>query len=193
MNIPEDAIVVASFGFVAPTKLNEPVCRAVARLNREGWRDIYYLMVGSGDYVAHYCDDNIRITGYVGNEDFDALLAAADLVLNLRYPTMGETSAATVHAMWVGKPCVVTDIGWFSELPDDTVIKLDVSTPEVIEEQIYEALRLFRAHRRVFDCMGEAARTYARREHNAPRAAKAVAEALVSQRRSQWIACPSSG
>ena len=37
--------------------------------------------------------------------------------------------------MEIGKLCVVTDIGWFSELPDDAVIKIpfDISVNYIIE------------------------------------------------------------
>ena len=58
-----------------------------------------------------------------------------DLVFNLRYPTNGETSAALIQAMGLEKPCVVTDIGWFSEIPDDAVIKVpfDIMPERLIE------------------------------------------------------------
>ena len=46
-----------------------------------------------------------------------SLLAASDVVVSLRSPTMGETSAAAVRALSLGKPLVVSDVGWFSELP----------------------------------------------------------------------------
>ena len=41
------------------------------------------------------------------------------MVLNLRYPSHGESSASLIQAMSYGRPCVVTDHGSFSELADD--------------------------------------------------------------------------
>ena len=48
-----------------------------------------------------------------------SLMAACDVLVNLRYPTMGETSGSVIRALSLGKPLVVSDVGWFSELPDD--------------------------------------------------------------------------
>ena len=36
---------------------------------------------------------------------------------------MGETSAVVIRALSVGTPLVVSDVGWFSELPDDVALK----------------------------------------------------------------------
>ena len=47
-----------------------------------------------------------------------ALMAACDVLVSLRSPTMGETSAACVCGRSsLGKPLVVSDLGWFAELP----------------------------------------------------------------------------
>ena len=47
--------------------------------------------------------------------------------MNLRYPYNGESSATLIQCMAMRKPCVVTDIGWFSELPDNCVIKMPIN------------------------------------------------------------------
>ena len=46
-------------------------------------------------------------------------MAACDVVVSLRSPTMGETSGTVVRALSPARPLVVSDVGWFSELPDD--------------------------------------------------------------------------
>ena len=60
-----------------------------------------------------------------------ALLAACDAVVSLRWPTMGETSAAAVRALSVGKPLIVSDVGAFRELPDEVAIKVPVGDGEI--------------------------------------------------------------
>ena len=37
---------------------------------------------------------------------------------------MGETSGSVIRALSLGKPLVVSDVGWFSELPDDVALKV---------------------------------------------------------------------
>ena len=44
---------------------------------------------------------------------------------------MGETSAAAVRALSLGKPLVVSDVGAFRELPDEVAIKVPVGEGEV--------------------------------------------------------------
>ena len=68
---------------------------------------------------------------YVPEEELWSLLAACDVVVSLRWPTMGETSAAAVRALSLGKPLVVTDVGAFRELPDDVAIKVPAGEGEV--------------------------------------------------------------
>ena len=36
---------------------------------------------------------------------------------------MGETSGSAIRALSLGKPLVVSDVGWFAELPDDAVVQ----------------------------------------------------------------------
>lgn len=178
IDVPPDATVITSFGFVAPTKLNEAVCQAVCRYNEVHADKLYYIMVGDGNYVASYLNEYIRITGYVASSEFEAYIHATDLVFNLRYPTMGETSLALLDAMWAGKPCVVSDLGWFAELPDNVVLKLDTRRPELMHEYVYESLRMFMANGLTFKHAGIKGRTYVEREHSVSNSAKALLDAL---------------
>ncbi len=136
--IPDDAMVLASFGYIQDTKLNHLVCRAVKRLNNELGRCIYYVMVGAGDYVDDYLDGNIIKTGYIGSPVYNDILERSNIVFGLRYPSMGETSASLIKALGRGKPCFVTDDAWFSELPDNAVIKMSKDSDE---NDVYEKLK----------------------------------------------------
>ena len=68
---------------------------------------------------------------YVAEDELWRLLAACDAVVSLRWPTMGETSAAAVRALSLGKPLVVSDVGAFRELPDEVAIKVPVGEGEI--------------------------------------------------------------
>jgi glycosyltransferase involved in cell wall biosynthesis len=61
--------------------------------------------------------DNIVIHGRVEHNIFLNLLRRMNLCLALRFPTMGETSAIVMRALQFGVPVVVSDVGWYSELP----------------------------------------------------------------------------
>ena len=59
-----------------------------------------------------------------------SLMAACDVCVNLRSPTMGETSGSVIRQLSLGKPVVVSDVGWFAELPDDVALKVPVDDEE---------------------------------------------------------------
>ena len=59
-----------------------------------------------------------------------APMAACDLHVNLRSPTMGETSGTAIRHSRLGKPLVVSDVGWFAELPEGVALKVGVGDHE---------------------------------------------------------------
>jgi glycosyltransferase involved in cell wall biosynthesis len=110
---------------------------------------------------------------YVPEERLWSLMAASDVLVNLRSPTMGETSGAVLRGLGLGKPMLVSDVGWFAELPDGVALKIPVDEFEV--PTIAAALELAADHAGE---LGSAARDYVRREHDLGRAADAYARAL---------------
>jgi glycosyltransferase involved in cell wall biosynthesis len=107
--------------------------------------------------------------GYVPEDRLWRLMAAADVHVNLRSPTMGETSGTAIRALALGKPLVVSDVGWFSELPDEVALKVPVDAHEV--DTLAAALDLLASRPEVRSAMGEAARELARLEHDLDRVA----------------------
>jgi glycosyltransferase involved in cell wall biosynthesis len=110
---------------------------------------------------------------YVPEEGLWALMAACDALVNLRYPTMGETSGSVIRALSLGKPLIVSDVGWFSELPDGVVLKVPVDEYEVAT--LKAALGVAVDHGTQ---LAAAAREYVARAHDVERAADAYVEAL---------------
>ena len=51
-------------------------------------------------------------------------LLAADIVINLRYPYMGESSWSLLEALFAGKPTIVWRHGYYDEFPDNVVRKV---------------------------------------------------------------------
>ncbi len=112
--------------------------------------------------------------GYVDDRRLWELMIAADVHVNLRSPTMGETSGTAIRALSLGRPLIVSDVGWFSELPDDVALKVPVDEHEV--DTLTAALELLATSPDVRRAMGVAARELAGREHDLDR----VAELYVS-------------
>jgi hypothetical protein len=89
---------------------------------------------------------------------------------------MGETSAAALQALALGKPLVVSDLGWFAELPGEVVRHVPVGGPEIdVLAAVLEELAGEEAARRA---LGEAAREYIRTDHDLERVAELYLGAL---------------
>lgn len=55
--------------------------------------------------------------GHLDDDQFSKVFERADLMIALRQPTMGEASAVVCKAMQAGLPVIVSDHGWYAELP----------------------------------------------------------------------------
>lgn len=181
--IPSDRVILASFGMATPHKRIETVLRAVARLQHQ---NVIYLLVGelSGRVEKMIkdagLDSIVRATGYLDTKSFEDYCAIADICINLRFPTYGETSASVCKLMGAAKACIVSDIGWFSELPDNCVAKVDVD--EFEEETLLTYLERLVASRALRMTMGANAQAYVRANHSLSVAASHYIEFLSEVR-----------
>ena len=66
----------------------------------------------------------VHVTGRVPLNRLQALMAAVDVGINLRLDTAGEASGTCIRLLGLGRPTIVTDAGWFSEIPDDACLKV---------------------------------------------------------------------
>jgi glycosyltransferase involved in cell wall biosynthesis len=113
---------------------------------------------------------------YVEESRLWSLLAACDACVLLRAPTMGETSGSAIRTLSLGKPLVVSDLGWFAELPDDVALKVPVGGDAEMAgivaalEQLSDPATVAR--------MGAAAAAYVKREHALPLVAERYVAAL---------------
>jgi len=170
--------LIGCFGFLNMNKRIPELLEAFAsfRRQRPGARLLLAGAAGERFDVQRRLErlgltEGVERLDYVPEERMWSLMAACDVLVNLRYPTMGETSGSVIRALALGQALVVSDVGWFSELPDDAVLKVPVDDYEVAT--IEAALTVATEHRAT---LGEAARAYVEREHALP----AVADAYVS-------------
>jgi glycosyltransferase involved in cell wall biosynthesis len=162
LGLAEGQLLLGSFGFFGRTKRFPTILSALARLTDE--LDFKLLIVGEGggdlrgEIAAAGLEDRITLSGFVDDAAFSRLLGALDILLNPRYPSMGETSATQIQAMASCVPSVVSDHAWFAELPDEAVFKIGVGEAE--EEGLVAALRALATDQDRRRRMGEAARSY---------------------------------
>ena len=120
--------------------------------------------------------EGVEREDYVDEDRLWSLMAACDVCVSLRSPTMGETSGSAIRALVLGRPLVVSDVGWFRELPDEVALKVPVDQHEA--ETLAGALELLAGNDAAREAMSAAAREYVTREHDLDRVAEAYAAAL---------------
>jgi 2-polyprenyl-3-methyl-5-hydroxy-6-metoxy-1,4-benzoquinol methylase/glycosyltransferase involved in cell wall biosynthesis len=128
---PVRPINIASFGLITPDKGIERALRALSALRER--HDFRYTLVGDPNsyfdvraLVREYgLEDRVEITGHVSLEEFERRIPETDIALNLRERTVGETSGSLCRIMAAGVASVVSAVGWFGELPDDAVVKVE--------------------------------------------------------------------
>jgi glycosyltransferase involved in cell wall biosynthesis len=170
--------LIGCFGFLNMNKRIPQLLEAFASLRRDRPGARLLLAGASGERfdVGRRLErlgltEGVERLDYVPEERMWSLMAACDVLVNLRYPTMGETSGSVIRALSLGKPLLVSDVGWFSELPDDAVLKVPVDEHEV---RVIEAALCIAADHGA--SLGAAARAYVEREH----ALAATADAYVA-------------
>jgi len=178
----EGSPVFGAFGHMNASKRIPQLLRAFGRF-RASHADARLLLVGS---VAPELDlawridhsglgDAVVWEDYVSEERLWSLIDRVDAVVSLRSPTMGETSAMVVRALTLGKPVVVSDVGWFSELPDGVALKAAPDEREV--DRLVAAMETLEQPG-VREAMGSKARELASSEHDLERVADLYAAAL---------------
>ena len=130
-------IILASFGLVTPEKRISIALRSLRRLLNEGI-DAQYILVGGT--VPHYdvreeaeqlgVAEHVELTERVEEQRFWLYAAAADLCLNLRYPTAGETSATLLRLLAAGRAVVVTDQVQALDFPDAVLARASLDGDE---------------------------------------------------------------
>jgi glycosyltransferase involved in cell wall biosynthesis len=100
--------------------------------------DVRYVLVGG--IVPHYdarreaeelgVAERVHFTERVSETDFQLYASAADLCLNLRYPSAGETSATLLRLLAAGRSVMVTDQMRELDYPDTVVARTSLDGDE---------------------------------------------------------------
>jgi glycosyltransferase involved in cell wall biosynthesis len=116
---------------------------------------------------------SIKIFGEVAQDTLNQLLYESDLVSCLRYPSIEGASASIIEAMLYGKPVICTDTGFYSEIPDKFVVKINPS--DEIKE-IRRALNYLCNDLKRSVLMGKSAQKWAEKTFSAVNYAKSLVD-----------------
>jgi len=173
LGVPESKLLMITIGHVNPNKRVPSVLQALAA-NRDLLERIVYVVAGPCEpnrlaeleaiISRHGLEGVVRLAGYVEEEPLQAYLRHADVCINLRFPAIEGASASLVEEMLHGKAVIVTDTGFYSELPDDCVMKI---RQEHEQEDLTSALRRLVTDAGLREAVGSRAREFAEQHFRA--------------------------
>jgi glycosyltransferase involved in cell wall biosynthesis len=140
LGLEDAAKLVVSPGLATVSKRLDVVMSAVATLC-ERHRELRLVVAGAAEpslSLERLARDTgigagLVHTGRLSLEDFELYLAAADVVVALRFPSRGEISGALVRALGVGRPALVTAGSPASEeFPEGCVAAVEPGAGEAV-------------------------------------------------------------
>ena len=133
--LKQDDFIISSFGFVTPPKQIPLILYSLSLIKKE-LKNIKYLIVGEvhesiniKKLIKQYkLNSIVEVIGYTDLLVFEEYIKLSDLIITLRYPSAGETSAVLLRALAYGKANIVFDYDSFGDFPNDILLKIPLNT-----------------------------------------------------------------
>ena len=123
-----------TIGHVNPNKRIASVIQAIGLSpllrNRANYRLIGAVepeMMNSLSALAARLGVNLVISGEVDDNDLEHAITECDVIICIRWPALEAASASAIEAMLYGKAVIVTDTGFYADIPDSCAIKINYS------------------------------------------------------------------
>lgn len=185
LNLSQDTFIIVSITHVNPMKRIPVVLRAFRRLLRFHPNSRFVIAGGASDpeglvrqIRALGLEQHVQISGYLSDDEARLLARAADVAVNLRYPSTGETSASLLRLLGAGIPVIVTRHGSALEVPEGAALHLPVDRLE--EETLAEYLIWLAGDPDARQEIGERAREFVIRHHSVGAAVDGYRSAINS-------------
>lgn len=196
LGLDPDALLVTAPGLATHAKRLDVALDVLARL-RARYSTLRLVVAGGVEpglpleawIRARNVGAHVLVTQRLSLEDFVRHLAAADVVLALRFPSHGEMSGALVRAMGIGRAVVVSAGSVVAEEFDEGLVApVDPGVGEVASLEAVLNLLLGAPH--VRDAMGRLAREHMRRHHGLDDTVARLAGFVddVARERARWSA-----
>ena len=152
LGLPENSIIIASYGHISFTKMNDIALDAFLNSKRlmEN-QDVYFIFVGQAgtdnysidieNRITEGTSSRIKITGYINDKDYELYLSVTDVAIQLRKDFRGGTPKGAVDAMAHGISVITNRYsGDYADYPDDVVYMLSEVPDETEVRSAIETL-----------------------------------------------------
>lgn len=161
----KDEILIGCFGWINFNKKPEIIIDAVASLVNQGYKVklIFWGEVKLKDVYQKienmHLENYVFVSGYLEKNEYEAALDITDIVVNLRYPSMGESSGTLCEAFKYGKAVIVGELNQYNEFPDEVCWKVPICNQEL--ELLIKYLQYLIENPGVREVLGNNAKHYA--------------------------------
>ena len=190
LGLSDDSLVILTIGHANPNKRITATIDAIGSI-RDSAGPLTFVIAGPcGREYRREIDEAIRrnrlesvvkIAGEVTDEALRGYLSAADICVNLRYPAMEGASASAIEEMLYGKAIIVANVGFYAELPDQCVVKVEPNQPN----DLRQALARLASDTSERNRLGDTALAYALKEYAADHYAELAIEFADEVRRAR--------
>jgi glycosyltransferase involved in cell wall biosynthesis len=153
LGIAQDELLICSFGHLTINKLPSHLIDGLLLSASAENPKVHLAFVGDGGDLGpeimsrisgSSLKGRVQITGWVSDDLYQRYLQAADLAIQLRSNSRGESSAAVLDCQNYGLPVVVNAHGSLADLPEDTVLRIsdtfsDLELAEAIDRLVSDS------------------------------------------------------
>ncbi|GAA5158364.1 glycosyltransferase family 4 protein [Amycolatopsis dongchuanensis] len=183
----DDHVVFGIFGGFNPIKRTMVAVLAFAEL-RQRWPQARLLIAGHADFPAEVqgvrqaigqlgVADSVHLALSPAKEEFEELISATDAVINLRWPTAGETSAVMMRAFGAGRVVVTSELPQHRHLDPEFCLQVPTD-PEQESARLYAHMERVATYTDEVREAGARAREWVRDNASWPVVAAAYRDAL---------------
>lgn len=128
--------IIGCFGWINENKRPEILIQALSKLLSWNYkvRVIFFGENNSQKLLEEINKEQMweytEITGFISSDEYMLALKECDIVVNLRFPSMGESSGTLCEALKEGKATIVSAVNQYMEFPDDVCWKLPICRNE---------------------------------------------------------------
>lgn len=158
-------LLIVSNGIVHPTKHIKDLAD-VLKKNDDLRNAIQYVVIGDcsgpyGDELKAMASGSLSgclfMMGYQPYDVMESFLQCADLCVNMRYPNSEVCSLSLFEQMGYGKAVIAFNSGIFGEMPEDSIIKLDLNH---VQDSLTNMLRSILRNKEKIALIGERAQKF---------------------------------
>ena len=181
LGLGEEEFILCSFGGTGPLKLNLRLVEAFLASRLDKARLVFVGALDPGEYGKTLSEriagatGRITVTGHVSQEEYRRWAAAADMAVQLRTASRGETSGGLLDCLNYGLPTIVNAHGAWAETPPEAV---HLIPDDFTDTDLTEALNALGQDAKLRAKLAKAARAHIRRFHAPKQIARTYADTI---------------